>query len=448
MTTTACATTPPAQRRLILFGRYPVPGHTKTRLIPLLGAVGAAELQRHLTEKSMATLLAAKVAPVQFCYSGGTPVQARRWLGRYPIALIPQSDGHLGRRMQTALTDALDQGCGQVVLVGTDIPRMQTRHIQAAFDALKENDLVLGPSRDGGYWLVGLRRKAPIFDGIAWGSADVLQQTMAAAQREGLSLARIDALDDIDTEADLTARSGDRDWRSPYLSVVMPALNESAHIEAAIERARSTDSEIIVVDGHSRDRTAAVAQAAGARVISARPGRTPQQNAGARNARGKVLLFLHADTCLPENYAALVFDTLMDPKVVAGAFRFKTDYDHWGMRLIEKSVQIRSRLFHLPYGDQALFMSREVFEKAGGFPLVPVAEDLYLVRRLARLGRIGLAPASAITSGRRWRAMGMWRATLINYLIAGGCLAGVAPKYLAPLYRWWIKPKIHRTGDQ
>ncbi len=445
MPTPFAATPSSAQRRIILFGRYPKPGCTKTRLIPLLGPVGAADLQRHLTEKSLNTLLVTQAAAVQFSYTGGTPNQVHRWLEQYPIDIIPQNDGHLGRRMQTALFDALDHGYEQVILVGTDIAQLQNHHIHEAFDALTRNDVVLGPSRDGGYWLVGLRCKAHIFEGIQWGTAHVLDETLAAVRRQKLSIARLEPLNDIDTEADLAAWTAAQKtaprWQRPYLSVVIPALNEADRIETAIETARAKDSEIIVVDGGSRDPTMALAQKAGARVISAPQGRTPQQNAGARIARGKVLLFLHADTRLPENYTAHVFETLMDNKVVAGAFRFRTDFNSWGMRLIEKSVQIRSRVFHMPYGDQALFTPKTVFDKAGGFPQVPIAEDLYLVRRLKHLGRIRHAAAYAVTSGRRWRTIGVWRTTAVNSLIAGGCLAGVPPKYLAPLYRWWLKPE-------
>jgi hypothetical protein len=82
----------------------------------------------------------------------------------------------------------------------------------------------------------------------------------------------------------------------------------------------------------------------------------------------------------------------------------------------------------MPYGDQALFMPKAIFEKIGGFPSTPIAEDLYLVRRLGRLGRIALAPGAAVTSGRRWRNIGIWRTTLVNYMIAIGCIAGINPK--------------------
>jgi rSAM/selenodomain-associated transferase 2 len=336
--------------------------------------------------------------------------------------------------MRHALFDALDRGHGRAVLVGTDIPQMTAGHILAAFSALDRHELVLGPSRDGGYWLVGLRCKADVFQDIHWGGDKVLDQTLAAARRQGLKVVCLPELNDIDTPADLKA---DRSWTGeagPYLSVVIPTLNEAGSIEAAIRRARSSECEIIVADGGSRDETVEIARDAGAIVLVGPPGRALQQNAGAAAARGKVLLFLHADTLLPADYPRQVFACLMDHRVVAGAFRFKSDYDNRSMRLIEKATQIRAALLQMPYGDQALFMPRSIFKQVGGFPETPIAEDLFLVRRLGRLGRIGLAEGAAFTSGRRWRRIGVWRATMINYLIAVGCLVGVDPHRLAPLY--------------
>jgi rSAM/selenodomain-associated transferase 2 len=224
------------------------------------------------------------------------------------------------------------------------------------------------------------------------------------------------------------------------LSVIIPALNEEGTIASTLRPIQACRCEVMVVDGGSEDRTIDIARQCGAAVITEPGGRARQQNAGAAKARGKILLFLHADTSVPSDFEHQVFHTLMDHRVVAGAFRFKTDYDHWGMRLVEKTVQIRSRLFQMPYGDQALFLPKTTFEKAGGFPLVPIAEDLYLVRRLGRLGRVALAPGAVVTSGRRWRKLGLLRTTLINYLIAIGCIAGINPRRLAPLYR--IKKKV------
>jgi rSAM/selenodomain-associated transferase 2/rSAM/selenodomain-associated transferase 1 len=430
-----------ARRRLILFGRYPLPGKTKTRLIPALGPLGAAELQRRLTEKSLATIMAPGQcpAPVEFCHTGAGHGRVRRWLGRPHVRLSRQRGGDLGQRMRHAVYRAMDQGCRQVVLVGTDIPRMTPGHIRAAFEALNRRDVVLGPSRDGGYWLVGLRCKVDLFQGVPWGGSQVLQRTLDKAEKLGLTVRLLELLGDVDTEDDLRDTLPNHLRRRPYLSVVIPALNEARTIGTVIQNVTSHDCEVIVSDGGSSDQTAAIARSAGATVIQGMPGRSRQQNAGAAAASGCVLLFLHADTLLPADYGEQVFTTLMDHRVVGGAFRFRTDYDHWAMRIIEKTVQIRSTLFQMPYGDQGIFLPRAVFNKIGGFPATPIAEDLYLVRRLARRGRIAIAPGVALTSGRRWRNIGPWRTTLVNYMIAIGCIAGVNPNRLAPLYRLWGK---------
>jgi rSAM/selenodomain-associated transferase 2/rSAM/selenodomain-associated transferase 1 len=397
-------------------------------------------MQREMTERILEVALSAGIAPVRFCYTGGTSRQVRRWLQRPGLRIEPQTDGDLGRRMHSAITSALNQGCRQVVLMGTDVPSVTAAHLRAAFDSLQSNELVLGPSLDGGYWLIGLRRAVDLFTDIAWGTDRVLEQTLAAGRRLKLRTAQLAPLQDIDNPNDLAELPAHIHSRKPYLSVVIPALNEAANIEAAIQSAHCDDCEIIVVDGGSKDRTAACAQAAGARVIPAPTGRALQQNRGARKAGGKVLLFLHADSRLPDDYCIHLFETLMDSQTVAGAFQFKTDFPHWSMRLIEKAAHIRSTWFQMPYGDQGIFLHKDLFDRIGGFTPVPIAEDLFLVRRLARMGRIGLAPAPVVTSGRRWRTIGVWRATLINYLIAGGCLIRIPARYLAPLYSLWTKP--------
>lgn len=431
----------PEGGRLILFGRYPVPGRTKTRLIPALGPAGAADLQRRLTQRSLTTILQTGLpaSSVEFCYTGAAPDRVKRWLGRHGIGFSRQTGDSLGTRMANAIRAAFRRGRRPVVLVGTDIPGMTAGHIRTAFEALRRNDIVLGPSRDGGYWLIGMQQPVDIFQSIAWSRPDVRARTLAQAARQGLTVFQLEPLNDIDTEDDLAAWQPREKWCHPYVTVVIPALNEAATIEKVIDRARCADSRIIVADGGSSDNTADLARGAGAEVIITPPGRAVQQNTAARLSAGPVLLFLHADTLLPRGYPAQVFEALMPAAAVAGAFRFKTDWNRRSMRLIEKTVRIRSTWLQMPYGDQALFIPKSNFEKAGGFPQVPIAEDLYLVRRLARMGRIAQARGSVLTSSRRWRKLGVWRTTLINYLIAGGCLLGLDPRQLAPMYKKWLK---------
>jgi hypothetical protein len=346
-----------------------------------------------------------------------------------------QSSGDLGERMKVAFLKAFQQGAHRVILHGTDIPDLTPHLIHEALDALKRHDLVLGPSTDGGYWLIGLKKPARLFDGVEWGTSSVFEKTVATARVEGLSVHVLSLLTDMDTGE--TVKRWMPGWTSaqPYLSVIIPALNEEGHIEETIVSAKNPDAEVLVVDGGSRDRTVKQAERAGAAVIRGQRGRAMQQNQGAAAARGRVLLFLHADTLLPVDYVVQVFETLMDRGVALGAFGFKTDLNRPLMRLVELTTQFRSKCLRLPYGDQALFVRKSRFEAAGGFPEGPIAEDLFFVRRMAKQGRIVIAPAHAITSGRRWKAVGVLRTTLINQLVLTGLALGISARTLARLYR-------------
>jgi rSAM/selenodomain-associated transferase 2/rSAM/selenodomain-associated transferase 1 len=423
--------------RVIIFGRYPRPGRVKTRLIPALGPAGAAELQRRLTEKTLETVT--KVASnrdidVEFRFEGGRARDLRRWL-RNEVVFSGQGPGGLGERMHNAFIDAFRGGCRRVVLLGTDIPDLKTDHLSEAFSALRHKDLVLGPSTDGGYWLMGLRRPIDLFRDIEWGTGKVLEQTLALENGNGPTAYQLESLRDLDTVEDL------RQWRPetatprPYMSVIIPVLNEAKHIEEVIEKTWDKDVEIIVVDGGSADDTMAKALEAGAQVETSPQGRAEQQNRGAAVARGRVLLFLHADTRLPKGYVNHVFEILLDPKTTVGAFRFKTDTDHWMMRVIDLMTNLRSWILKMPYGDQALFIRKALFESVSGFPNTPIAEDFFLVRRLAKKGKVRIARAEVITSARRWQTLGVIRTFLINALIATALIIGFSPKRFVSLYK-------------
>ena len=215
------------------------------------------------------------------------------------------------------------------------------------------------------------------------------------------------------------------------LSVVIPALDEAERIADAVASARAPDVEVIVVDGGSSDDTAARALNAGAFVIRAPRGRARQLEAGAREAKGDALLFLHADTRLPSGYADAVVCALEDPGVAAGAFRLRFDQRTHGLGWIERIARLRVRLFALPYGDQALFLRRETLAAIGGIPQVPILEDLDMVRALKRRGRLALLPLEAVTSARRYLTGGPWRTALRHLAIALGGSLGVSRARLA-----------------
>lgn len=192
---------------LILFTRYPEPGKTKTRLIPALGAEGAATLQRQMTEQKLAEvnqLLTFYPLSVEVHFAGGNEQLMQEWLGS-SLVYRRQSEGDIGDRMASAFQASFAAGMNAVVVIGTDCPDLNALLIAEAFQLLRQHDLVLGPALDGGYYLIGLRRLIPeLFTGIPWSTAEVVQQTITIAQRLGLPVAKLPLLSDIDRPEDLS----------------------------------------------------------------------------------------------------------------------------------------------------------------------------------------------------------------------------------------------------
>jgi rSAM/selenodomain-associated transferase 2 len=225
------------------------------------------------------------------------------------------------------------------------------------------------------------------------------------------------------------------DQKISNISVVIPTLNEETTLGHLLTTLlEHLDVEVIVADGGSSDQTLAIADYYGVKAVSSEPGRGKQQNLGAGLATGDILLFLHSDTFLPDDFPHHIHATLGRPATVAGAFRLKINAPGSGYRLIEWGVYQRSKLLQLIYGDQAIFVRKKTFLKAGGFPEQTFLEDMELIRRLKKLGRIRLAPAAVTTSARRWHHNGLVRTTLLNQCILLGYLAGVNHDTLGRFY--------------
>lgn len=217
------------------------------------------------------------------------------------------------------------------------------------------------------------------------------------------------------------------------LSIVVPTLNEAERMGPLARhlRAVAPDAEVLVVDGASEDGTAAAAREAGLRVIEDAPerrGRARQMNRGAAETSGEHLLFLHADTVLPVGVQTLVGHALADPGVALGAFSFRLDRRTWPLRLVEIGVALRNRGPRpLPYGDQALFCRRQVFDALGGYAELPWMEDPDLVLRARRIGRVVVLRRDAVTSARAWEGRSALAVTLRNWSTIVRFLLGWRP---------------------
>jgi rSAM/selenodomain-associated transferase 2 len=221
------------------------------------------------------------------------------------------------------------------------------------------------------------------------------------------------------------------------LSIIVPTLNEAAVIVRqlqALQPLRGRGAQVIVVDGGSSDGTAGLASPLVDAVASAARGRAVQMNAGAGLARGEVLLFLHADTRLPESADLLVGDALADEQRTWGRFDVAIEGVHPLLRVVAWSMNQRSRLTGIATGDQAMFVRRSAFERVGGFPDLPLMEDIALSRRLKRLGRPLCLRARVMTSARRWVRLGVLRTIVLMWALRVGYWLGVDPRRLAKAY--------------
>lgn len=220
------------------------------------------------------------------------------------------------------------------------------------------------------------------------------------------------------------------------LSVIIPALNEENYIKKCIESVKILNPfEIIVVDGGSIDKTVEIAQREGASIIKSHTGRGTQLMRGALSARGEILLFLHADAFITEE---IDIKNYIEKGYSGGFFRLRYDSPSFSLRLVEFFANMRARLFSLPYGDQAIFVRRDIFEEIGGFKNYPFLEDMDFILRLRKKGRLASLPSSVIVSSRRLKKGYPFSPLLIslrNVMIAWLFLLGISPFKLYKLYR-------------
>ncbi|RFP60990.1 MAG: DUF2064 domain-containing protein [Limnothrix sp. CACIAM 69d] len=472
---------------ITLFVKAPELGPVKSRLAKTIGADFATEFYRSIGRDwfdRLTEFADSQQADVRVFYApdlGRSLV--REWLDCDDRQLVAQGDGDLGDRMARAFTTCFGQGSDRVLLVGSDSPDLPDAILTQGAEALIETGATICPTEDGGYCLVGFQRDRflpSIFQNMIWSTETVFSETIARFQSANQPVTILPRWYDIDHAQDL-----DQFWqlnqqnsalersiatlekiRQPIaLSVIMPVLNEGERIQKMLDHLAEISGqipyEVIVVDG---DRAGSTLQYLPSdrpvRGITAARGRGLQMNAGAAIARGEILLFLHADTQLPATAFQVIiqlFDPAPNPdqipnlgskglkplvpedssgdQLVGGAFDLAITSSRWILRTIARVASVRSRLTRLPYGDQAIFIRRSAFLELGGYPEIPIMEDVALMRSIRRRGwRIRILPDRVLTSARRWEREGVWRCTLRNWTMLLAYFAGVSPWTLLAWY--------------
>ncbi|MGI6191697.1 MAG: TIGR04283 family arsenosugar biosynthesis glycosyltransferase [Eubacterium sp.] len=453
------------RRAVILFTRIPVPGHTKTRLMPYYTPQQCAELHFCFL-RDIRRNLSGIDADLFIYYTGpGDPAALteifRRKLPEPPsgwqhgsgkITYRQQVSLDLGERMYQAMEEVLNEGYDSCVLTGTDLPDLTKEIFEDAFTRMKTHDVVLGPTRDGGYYLIGSKTPQHVcFEDQVYGGSNVFENTAAAVLDHGLTLSLAEVLYDVDTRKDLIHRL-DRKRRHPEkrfletdqyilqhlkISVIVPFCNERKlirHIQGEIKRGLSS-CEVIFVDGESTDGTAEKIDPQYI-VLHSERGRAKQMNLGAQEASGDILFFLHCDTRLPKNPQREIRRVYASH--LAGCFRIGFPTKRFLMLTNSILSNRRVRNDGIMFGDQGIFIDRRLFSKMGGFPEIPLMEDYELSRELKRHGiSIGLTRAKLISSDRRYPkdTKGTLRLMKKMYDMRQMYLHGVSPEKLARMYK-------------
>jgi hypothetical protein len=439
-------------RALLVFFRYPELGSVKTRLAAAIGDTEALRLHTLLVRRTLGIVYDFKRShPEVSVLLLVTPPERDEAISRVfpgPWSVVQQEGVHLGERMGRAIQWAMARGAREVVLLGSDIVDIQAADLEAAFARLREGKVVLGPARDGGFYLLGLRQYAEApFRPVEWGTERILERTSRLFRSAGFQVETLTSRQDIDRPADLKWVQREALFLS-RISVVIPTLRNPSRLHPwlldLIDRIWP-DDEVVVVrgiepGGLERGRVGGVELDERIRIVNAPRGRGIQLNYGARCARGSVLLFLHDDTRLPDQFPYLVRKAVQNSRTALGSFRLSFSPSTRGLDLVARWANARTRLFRLPYGDQALFCRREVFEKVGGFQRRYLMEDVDLVRACRLEGDLTLLDETVATSPDRYLSRGIIRASLHNHLTLLLHFLGVDE---ARLYAWYYRRNAH-----
>lgn len=453
------------RRAVILFTRIPYPGHTKTRLMPYYTPVQCAELHSCFLRDIHRNLQGIDADLFIYYAEPGDPdnlvqIFGRQmdkssggWkYGRGRVVYRRQSGEDLGERMYAAMEEVFREGYDHCVLTGTDLPDLTKGIFDDAFTRLKTHDAVLGPTRDGGYYLIGSNAPQHIFfEDQVYGGSTVFENTAAAILDHGLSLSLAEVLSDVDTRKDLIHRL-DRRRKNPEapfshtdrfilqhvkISVIVPVCNEEnmiRNIQKELQRTFAS-CEVIFVDGKSTDGTLSRIDPE-MMILNSEKGRARQMNLGAEEASGDILFFLHCDSKLPAHPQREIRHVYAEH--LAGCFRIGFPTRRFLMLTNSILSNRRARNEGIMFGDQGIFIDRRLFFKMGEFPDIPLMEDYQFSLNLKRHGiSNGVAHEKIISSDRRYprSTKGTLRLMKKMYDMRQMYLHGADPGKLAKMYK-------------
>lgn len=404
------------QKALIIFTRVPKPGQTKTRLMPYFTPNQCAKLHTCFL-KDIAKICKETDADIFVCHTPEDEGQILHHIFGMDATYFLQEGEGLGERMYTAIDQVLKKGYESCLLMGTDVPEVTRKDMNKAFQKLQEKDVVFAPVADGGYYLVGMcKAYKEVFEKKTYGHANVFEDTLEGLRESNISVGIIDEKHDIDTREDICgfrdrmrgnqalqkSETGKYLMRTSKISIIVPIYNEETTIQALLSQLRKLKDqcEILLVDGGSTDRTLELIDA-DFTVLHSEKGRAKQMNLGAKESTGNILFFLHCDSELPEKPLEQIRYVMKDYRFGCFGIAFHSkNFFMFTCRVISNH-RIKDR--KVVFGDQGMFMDRELFFEVGMFPDIPLMEDYQFSLTLKERGvKIGIAKKRIYTSARRF----------------------------------------------
>lgn len=404
------------KRAIIIFTRVPIPGQTKTRMMSALTGEQCAKLHgcflqdiRKQCEKAEAALFVAYTPE-------DTDGKLHSLLGEQK-EYFEQVGPDLGERMYAAFEKVFSYGYEQCLLIGTDIPELKSQYLKQAFEQLEGNDVVFGRTNDGGYYLVGMKTpRKEVFNIPSYGHSDVWENTLEHLKKSNLSVGYTAPLDDMDTPEDLQkyyehmlkdrelqdSETGQFVLENRKISIIIPIYNEETTIQELQTQLQTLKGkcEIIFVDGGSTDRTVEMIDSEFVTICSER-GRAKQMNDGAKASSGDILFFLHCDSELPKDVLEEIRQVMKTH--LTGCFGIAFHSKNFFMFICRVISNHRAKHRKIMFGDQGIFIDRNLFFEVGMYPELPIHEDYQFSLTLKEKNiKPGMCKHRIYTSDRRF----------------------------------------------